>query len=612
MASNETIGLLIDVQQRNSGELQKISAALTGMAAATIKAQKAAQVEASARKFSAMAAEVEREAKRSLATATKAATKETEAAAKASIQFGSALGSIHLTGINQGLELAKKAFRAFEAVVVAAVHRALEFRFSWDPARKTLENFSAKLLEAQARIGDMLIPALVGLSEGLTPVINGFLGWAGAQEKVVQAKIVDYVVDVAEVLVKGAAFGLQTVIKVWTGWNMLIGSARSILVRYGLAVEDLMIKVGLLSDVEGKSAEEREVTNQRMIDQADATTAKLVADYDTISAGIDDVRGSLLSGLEASRQFGKTYVDEAKRATTATAALEAAQKSLLDTMEKDMADAAVRSVAKTRELREREEADIAASRIQQIDGESEKVAFFRELGEKQRKEEKDRLKASVEEYESLGKSIFGTFTSAFSGVADGTKTLAEAFQQLGSSIVSMIISMAAEWAVAEGARAIASQAASNTVIAGRAGEAAAGAASSQAGIPIIGPALAIAAGAAMLAFVLGFAAGGSSEGPKGSVAPPGVSNGTVQKFASGGFVSGGIHGVDSVPALLMPGERVLNNRQAREYERGGNSGGGTTNFLMFTHSRAAFSKVYRDEFAPVTKRLTRNRVIKSG
>lgn len=42
----------------------------------------------------------------------------------------------------------------------------------------------------------------------------------------------------------------------------------------------------------------------------------------------------------------------------------------------------------------------------------------------------------------------------------------------------------------------------------------------------------------------------------------------IKGFASGGMITGGIPGRDSVPALLMPGERVLSRSQAKEYDSG--------------------------------------------
>jgi len=44
-------------------------------------------------------------------------------------------------------------------------------------------------------------------------------------------------------------------------------------------------------------------------------------------------------------------------------------------------------------------------------------------------------------------------------------------------------------------------------------------------------------------------------------------------MATGGVVTGGIPGRDSVPKLLMPGERVLTVAQNKDYERGMQGGG---------------------------------------
>jgi hypothetical protein len=59
-------------------------------------------------------------------------------------------------------------------------------------------------------------------------------------------------------------------------------------------------------------------------------------------------------------------------------------------------------------------------------------------------------------------------------------------------------------------------------------------------------------------------------------------------MAGGGVVRGGIPGRDSVPALLMPGERVLTVAQNRDWESGrsgGSSGGGDT-YIINTRDRA--------------------------
>lgn len=79
---------------------------------------------------------------------------------------------------------------------------------------------------------------------------------------------------------------------------------------------------------------------------------------------------------------------------------------------------------------------------------------------------------------------------------------------------------------------------------------------SQAGIPVVGPMLALAAGATMFAVTMAL---------KSKLKPAEV------KYASGGYISagmvrGGAWGRDSVPALLEPGERVLSKKETEAYD----------------------------------------------
>jgi hypothetical protein len=82
---------------------------------------------------------------------------------------------------------------------------------------------------------------------------------------------------------------------------------------------------------------------------------------------------------------------------------------------------------------------------------------------------------------------------------------------------------------------------------------AAQAAFSQAGIPILGPALAVATSALIFGLIRGFLA-------------------EIPKAAQGGIITGGTPGTDSVPMMTMPGERILsvedNAKLIRAVERG--------------------------------------------
>jgi len=191
------------------------------------------------------------------------------------------------------------------------------------------------------------------------------------------------------------------------------------------------------------------------------------------------------------------------------------------------------------------------------------------------------------------KDFFGTIESglstAFQGILDGSMTLGDGIKSIFGSIqqafFQMIANMAAEWvmgkaimltkeilfqkavtaATAEGESsrlAIETGAAVKSVaIAVASGinkimiyayEAAAGAFKAIAGIPIIGPILAVGAGAVALGTVIGFA----------------------KKVAS--FEKGtGLEGVrNNGPAMLHKGEIVLNKKESDAYRAGANDGGG--------------------------------------
>jgi hypothetical protein len=62
-------------------------------------------------------------------------------------------------------------------------------------------------------------------------------------------------------------------------------------------------------------------------------------------------------------------------------------------------------------------------------------------------------------------------------------------------------------------------------------------------------------------------------------------------FSRGGMVQGGVPGRDSVPALLMPGERVLTVAQNRDWENGrsggsSSGGGGGDTYNIYAADRA--------------------------
>jgi hypothetical protein len=122
-------------------------------------------------------------------------------------------------------------------------------------------------------------------------------------------------------------------------------------------------------------------------------------------------------------------------------------------------------------------------------------------------------------------------TQAFMDLASGQKTFGEVALDVLQQVAMMIFKS------------------SITAVINNAVVAATGAAKSQAGIPVIGPILAAVAAGAVLAATLAM---------KNKLKPPAM--------AFGGLVTGGAVHTDSVPITAMPGERMLNRRETREYE----------------------------------------------
>jgi len=181
--------------------------------------------------------------------------------------------------------------------------------------------------------------------------------------------------------------------------------------------------------------------------------------------------------------------------------------------------------------------------------------------------ELERTKLVVDEMAPLWNRIGESFGGALNGMITGAQTwrsaLATIFQQVADAFLQQIVIQPFQQWIAMQARMLAIKlgfvqqeqavdaAASATTVAQKSAEttavvsmdaakAGAGAAASQASIPYVGPALAIAAMVAMVAAVMGLL-------------------GNTKKFASGGLVTGpGTSTSDSIPARLSAGEFVMN------------------------------------------------------
>ena len=187
--------------------------------------------------------------------------------------------------------------------------------------------------------------------------------------------------------------------------------------------------------------------------------------------------------------------------------------------------------------------------------------------------ELERTKLTVDEMAPLWNRIGESFGGALNGMITGAQTwrsaLASIFQQVADAFLQQIVIQPFQQWIAMQARmlalklgfiqqeqtvdaaASAAKVAQKTtettaVVSMDAAKAGAGAAASQASIPIVGPGLAIAAMVAMVAAVMALLGG-------------------IKKFAGGGLVSGpGSATSDSIPARLSAGEYVVRAAAVRQ------------------------------------------------
>ena len=185
---------------------------------------------------------------------------------------------------------------------------------------------------------------------------------------------------------------------------------------------------------------------------------------------------------------------------------------------------------------------------------------------------KNSLRSNIES--TLSGSITSLFDTAIEGTNAWRDSLYGTFKSFAQNIfttsLSSIVKSVVEWAV-NGGKAMA-------------------------GIPIVGPVLAAATSAGILATMAAFKA---KAGGKAQVS---YANGG---YISQGFVRGAFTGSDSVQAALKPGERVLSKREAEEYDKGQTKAAPVINISVSIaggFDRAAIDRETRQYLIPAIKR----------
>jgi hypothetical protein len=318
--------------------------------------------------------------------------------------------------------------------------------------------------------------------------------------------------------------------------------------------------------------------------------APLANDFETTALVIDSEMANIIDASASAMGAIDNLSDAVSNVNTkiyttadaVDASREAAEK--LSTVSKELTDEEIANYKKILDWRRRSEEDytkaVESAAQARLDYQIMITNKIAEDREKAMEQEKERMQAMREEYRSMaeeavsiGSSIGDSFSSGFTSAEEGQSKWAEGFKSAGEEASMQTL----DWMEKR--------------VTAYAAEAAAGAASSQAGIPVIGPALAGAAAAAMFALVKGFVRLGFS------------------KMAEGGLVTGGVQGRDSVPTLLQPGEFVLTKEQTDSLRQGGGGGLGgspTINIELSSSlppSRAEMKKYVRQNIVPALREL---------
>lgn len=487
-----------------------------------------------------------------------------------------------LGDLNLALRLVSKAQDAWQSVVTDSVDAALSLRDEADEVSHAFEKIDKQSKLLQVRLGEILIPILLGVEKGYLGVGDSVHDVVEENRELISLGITDTLTTMADALVDGVEAGAVAAAQA-------IGSLREGYVELkNVALEALATLIDKMVPV----AEQAEILAQGFeffgVDIGEAVTGaagKLrllsvelrASKEDAVAARVEIVQQTeaQVQAIERTAQVTRQVVDDVEKAVkreirTFTAAVR--ERTTLEKQQLEQRQAFVDR--------------LSANRIRAIELQLE---LEESVAARQRELDQERVQRAVQN----AAVISGAFSSATQALLVDQKSASEVLDALLVDLARKAVStatqiiiqqaliaassqasastqiaantavgasntaLATQTAAAQGAIAATTAATSGQRIAQNAAVGASGAAASQAGIPIIGPALAATAAAAVFALIIAFR-----------------KKMKAQKFALGGLVTGGIPGMDSVPALLTPGERVLTPSQARRMDMGTSERGG--------------------------------------
>lgn len=426
---------------------------------------------------------------------------------------GKAFKAIGVAGalMNQAMELGKKAFEIFRMAVIDTTTEAINFRKAGDPMIKWFKDTQREAQLTRARLGDVLLPILKGITDSFGAVTGSISGWIAQNRVLLGSNLISWLSSIASVLTNGVAEGVLLVSKVWNGWTMLIAATRGgIESFFKVTLDGVSAALGALTKL------------------ADAVGANGLGDGLSAASAMAENLGqefgrSAAASMSAVNDANNALTEQERKIRGIQSTVQAAIGQAATNAQKNLA----MSVVGTNKTLEEQKVLIDAAASKEKAAAAERDAII-----------SGGLSKYLAARDAMRQKDLAWQESALTSMEAVDEASTSTAQSLGAALGGAFALMAEDAEAGAKAMMLAIYDAVSNSIMAYAAQAAAASAASVAGTPFIGPALAVGAAAATLAMVRGF----------------------LTKFHDGGYIGGGDTGERAILAqnneYMMSGDEV--------------------------------------------------------
>ena len=501
---------------------------------------------------------------------------------------------------SSAMQIGEKISRALGRAYELTVGASLAQRSEHDLGRVALENHTIAAQHFAAKLGDVLLPIILGVADAFKPLLTAGEAWLTQNKRTVGSGLIEFLRDAAQALTAGVATGTLLVTRAWSGWGEMVSAVKSLaLTMFAEVVDGSASLLGTLQDVAGAFGADGLATSigdardsvaaygrdtRASADLALASAAEQVRAQAELEQKIQDVSDAIATGIGAAASAAydrlgasirrvptdleQQRIDRAKAAAEKWDALWqegddqfvaqlreslAVSSGHLQAWVQNWGEAQTRMASLTEEkARAQQAADdlvygAATENLAKLGdawalynarrGEQTDAAN-REIVAKLTAASRQVTDSIASDVEGYAQSIRGILISTIRDAVQSGADAAKVLQNIGAALGNMVLEEVSRFVVAEGVKAAARKVTATQNITANAAEAASSAAIPFAAIPFVGIALAVAAAATMFAAVSAFAG----------------------KFHAGGVIPG--RPGEERLAILKAGELVVDERRA--------------------------------------------------